>query len=69
MTTNTMAPGYRAAPRHQSHNAFDDVGPGLWQCHRCGGAGTFSNPLDVVPAPDPDGPHSHVFTHREGCSA
>lgn len=67
MATNTMSPGYRAAPRHQPHNAFDGVGPGLWECHRCHQPGTFANPLDVVPAPDPDGPYSHVFEHRAGC--
>lgn len=69
MATNTMAPGYRAPLRHQSTNAFDGVGPGLWRCSRCHTPGTYSNPLDVVPAPEPDGPYSHVFVHRGGCAA
>ena len=47
--------------------SLEGVGPQLWECHRCGGRGTFRNPLDVVPAPDPDGPYSHVFAHREEC--
>lgn len=64
-----LAPGYRAAPRHQPHNAFDGVGPGLWRCSRCHGPGSFSNPLRIVEAPDRSGPYSHVFVHESGCAA
>ena len=52
-----------------ARDAFAGVGPQLWQCHRCGRTGTFSNPLDVVPATDPAGPYSHLFAHREECPA
>lgn len=69
MTANTMAPGYRAPLRHPVHNAFDDVGPPLWRCSRCHGPGTYASPLDIAPAPDPDGPYSNVFVHRNGCVA
>lgn len=69
MTVDRLAPGYRAAPRHQPRSAFDGVGPGLWRCSRCHGPGTYANPLDVVSAPVSGGPYSHVFVHREGCIA
>jgi hypothetical protein len=47
--------------------AFKDVGPQLWTCSRCGGRGTYANPLDVELPPDPDGPYSQLFVHRKAC--
>ena len=66
MTTNTMAPGYRAAPRHQVRSAFDGVGAALWRCSACRSGATYSKPLVLIPAPA-DSPYSHVFIHRGGC--